>query len=132
MTDRQLFKCAFISRCIDHGLTTPAEIAEHADGLRKQADSPGLGTVLGITGLGKLLGGIGSTGKEVATGAWDIAAPLAIAGPPIVGGAAGWALAKSMDSTDATAEEMKKRELIDEYRRQTGRLRRKNFVYGGA
>ena len=134
MTKRQLFKCAFIARCIDQGITAPGEIAQRAESLCKQAAEGGgnsgiLPYFLGDA-LARTLSGIGGAAKDTAEGAWNILGPAAIAAPPVIGGAAGYVLSKARDTTDFDAEEAKKRELIDEYKRQSGRLRRRSMLAG--
>lgn len=119
LTPREAFKVGFLSRCVEEGLD--------ADQIRERVKSALDKLAFEIPGAdvpGKLVDfakGVGLTGLS-----WGL--PLALAGPPIVGGLGGYALAKATDVGDADAGEIKKRELVDEYRRQTDQLNRETQV----
>jgi len=116
LTDRQNFKLAFMSRCIEDGITTPAEIHERVkraiDELNNGPEKQALvGEVLDFAGR---LGGM--------------ALPIAFAAPPVLGAGAGYLAARATDVDDADIEEVKRQELIDELRRQTAKARRRHAV----
>ena len=111
LDERQQFKAAFISRCIEHGVTDPGDIAAAArQGTEKMA----------FLGLGQAAGSVLDTAKGlggVALGG------LAIA-PPLAGLLAGNALGNAGNLNDVDAEEVRRKEKIEEYRKQIERLRR--------
>jgi len=111
---RQAFKAAFISRCIEEGHTTPEQIL----GQVKQAQEK--------------QGGVYDVGKDIWSGAKGVAGtaskfliPLALAGPPILGGTAGYMAGRAGDIDDTDVAEAKNREILEELRRQTERLRQR-------
>ena len=67
-------------------------------------------------------------GKGVGSAVDGYGLPLAIAAPPILGGLAGYGAAKATDIDDVDIDEVKERELADEYRRQTEKLLRQRAV----
>lgn len=50
------------------------------------------------------------------------------AAPPILGGLAGYGIAKATDVDDTDADAIKNQELVEEYRRQAERLQRQKAV----
>lgn len=110
MNDRQIFKAAFISECINQGITSPAAIEKHAAEL-----------ILKAKGLEKQ-----STISDLVGGAvqkvFDYGMPVAIATPPIIGGLIGATAGKLNDMDEVDVEQAKKEELIEELRRQTDRI----------
>jgi hypothetical protein len=96
VTSREAFKAAFYLRCADAGLSP-----EEADGLVKGA------------GVAEMLGN---------------ATALALTGglliPPALGAGAGWLAAKARD-VPYDADDLRKQELIDEFRRLAAQARRK-------
>ena len=109
LDERQQFKAAFIARCIENGVTEPDDILEVVKEAREKV-AFGFGTaalVNAAKGLGAL--GLGT---------------LAVA-PPAIGFLAGNTLGSAGDLNDIDAEEVKRKELIEELRKQTERLRRK-------
>lgn len=119
MDARQSFKLGFIARCIEAGLTTPAEITKAAqdacERLEKSADFLGLG------GAAKALGNVAGTTLSYGL-------PLLAAGPPIVGAAVGHLAGKATDIDDFDSEEAKRQEIIDEYHRQAARAKRTGLL----
>ena len=69
-----------------------------------------------VTELIKTLGGLA---KKVV----DIGAAGAVLAPPVIGGAAGYGISKLTDVDEEDVEDVKKQELIDEYKRQADKLR---------
>lgn len=117
MTDREAFKVGFISRCLEAGLTL-----EQVPGLAKQAADK-LASLAGLlgTGLSKTV----DLGAGLGNAALGYGLPLALAAPPLLGGMAGYGLAKATDIDDTDIAEIKDRELLDEYKRQTQQLLRR-------
>ncbi len=114
LTPRENFKFAFLSRCIESGITTPEEIHETVKKALDELDTP---TEKQAGGLFDLAGDIGG---------WTLAG-LAAA-PPVIGAGLGYAAARAGDVDDADVEEVKRQEVIDELRRQAKRLRRRRQV----
>jgi hypothetical protein len=112
MTDREAFKIGFLGRCIEDGLTLPQIEAAVKTALDKAAI------------LGKLL----DVGAGVGKSLLSKLLPLAIVAPPIVGGLGGYGLAKATDIHDTDVAEIKDRELMDEYKRQTDRMLREKAL----
>ncbi len=110
LTPKQAFKLAFLNACLDQGLTlaevkslVKAAAAKQAAGVLETLLRPVNMAMDGISNLGstaKLVGGIGL-----------------LAAPPAIGAGLGYGAAKLTDWDDMDAEEAKKRELIDTYRR---------------
>lgn len=118
LTALEAFKYGFISRCVEDRLT-PDQIAASAEKaaafMEKGASLSGLLT----TALGKTVdfgGRLGST-------ALSYGLPAALAAPPIIGGIAGYGLARATDIDDTDVSEIKDHEVIDELRRQTEKLK---------
>jgi hypothetical protein len=110
LSPREAFKVGFISRCVEEGLDLPQTHARVKEALDKLA---------GLTDLpGKLL----DLSRPVTHNALAYGIPLALAAPPIIGGVGGYLASKGTDIDDTDVEEIQRRELIDEYRRQTARL----------
>jgi hypothetical protein len=114
LTPRQQFKVGFIMQCIQEGDTTPEAIEKRANailGMEKEA-------VLGkLVDLGKELGGTALS--------WMI--PLGLAAPPIAGAGLGYAAARATDVDDTDVEEARQQELIEEYRRQSAKIKRRKL-----
>ena len=118
LTQREAFKFAFMARCIEEGITDPAEMQKVAaatiyklQGTQKQAiiDIPGKVIDTAKDWGGKLL---------------SLGIPLALAAPPILGAGAGYAMSRATDIDDHDVEEVKRQELIDELRRQSAKAKR--------
>ena len=119
MTPRQEFKVAFLTRCAAAGLT-PDQVADAAE---EMADT--LSKTAFVGEAARAAGGLFNAGsKALGVGVgWGL--PIAIMAPLAAGYGAGH-LAGRLRSTadDADPEEVKRQELIDEYRRQTALARR--------
>ena len=108
------FKVGFLNRCVEDGLSTEEalsrvkEASDCLDSLEKQA---GWFTdlVSGGTDVAKYLGS-----KALVAG---------LVAPPVLGGLAGYSHSKLTDVDDDDVDDIKKQELIDEYRRQSEKLR---------
>lgn len=118
----EAFKVSFLLRCVENQLT-PAEThalvkqaLDALEGFEKRAFLGGM-----LSGLvGKTL----DAGKGIGQTAMGYGLPLALAAPPILGGLGGYGLARATDVSDTDVSQIKDQEVIDEYRRQTERLRR--------
>jgi hypothetical protein len=117
LTERQAFKAGFLYKCADAGLTMDeaAALAKAAAAHIKTAGVQDLlmkpyNAAIDVAGQGlSRLGTLGIAGL--------------VAGPALLGGAAGLGLSKLMDVDDTDVKSVKKQELIDEYRRQVRRLK---------
>ena len=115
LTPQEAFKVGFLARCVEDGLNPAqmlAAVKQASDMLEKRAF---VGTLLGkgvdvVRGVGKGIAGYG--------------VPLALVAPPVIGGLAGYGLARATDIDDTDVDEVKDREVIEEYRRQTEGLAR--------
>ena len=116
LTPREAFKVAFLARCIEDGLT-PDEMLSQV----KQAQEK-------FAALGNFAGKVLNVGKGVLKAGIGWGVPIVLAAPPIIGGIGGAALAKATDIDDRDVADIKDQEVIDEYRRQTERLRRQRAV----
>lgn len=112
MNKSQAFKLGFLSRCVEEGLTVEQTRALVKVGVEKVALVKEI--VSGLSNLGQTALGMG--------------VPIALAAPPILGGVAGYAAGKLSDVDDTDAAEIKKQELISEYKRQAERLRRQRAI----
>jgi hypothetical protein len=115
LTPREAFKVGFLSRCVEDGLTL-----EQAHQRVKEAQEKIALSIPGADIPGKLIDAAGSIAKPAL--GWGI--PLALAAPPVVGGLAGYAASKATDIDDTDVDEVKRRELINEYKKQTKKLLR--------
>jgi hypothetical protein len=111
LSARENFKFAFLSRCIESGITTPAEIHQVVKQALDELAAPtekAAFTDATINALGNI-------------GGWTAAGLLAA--PPILGAGIGYAAARAGDVDDADIAEVKRQEVIDELRRQSKRIR---------
>jgi hypothetical protein len=70
------------------------------------------------------LGKVIDTGKDIGSGLLHYGVPAALIAPPVLGGLAGYGLAKATDVDDTDVTAIKNQELVDEYMRQSDRLKR--------
>jgi len=124
LTERQSFKVAFLKRCADAGLTieeTHGCVKEALDNM-KQADG--------------LFGAINSLTAKPLNTAWDVVGDTAktlgnigitglVLGPPAAGAGAGYLASRLGDVDEDDIEAAKKKELIEAYRMNAEKLRRK-------
>lgn len=119
LTPSEAFKVGFLLKCAEDGLTPEqilARVREMRTGLSKQAVIGGL--------LDKALDAGGGIAKSMAS----YGIPAAIIAPPAIGALGGYALSKATDIDDTDVNGIKNQEVVDEYNRQTDRLRRQNAV----
>lgn len=119
LTAQDAFKAGYLARCVEDGLS-PDEIAGSVKVASDLLEKQGL--------LDKLLGSALDVGKGVAGTAAHYGIPAAILAPPILGAAGGYGLAKLTDIDDRDVADIKDREVIDEYHRQTEKLQRRKAV----
>lgn len=119
LTPLEAFKCGFLSRCIEDRLTpeqTAASVKRACDFMEKQ----------GV--LDKLVGGAMDVGKDALGLTARLGIPAAVLAPWVLGGAGGYGLAKAVDIDDNDVDEIKNREVVDEYNRQAEKLERQKAV----
>jgi len=119
LDDRQKFKVGFISRCIEDGCTTPAEICQRA---KQAADD--FEAAPPHTEKAAFLSPMWDAVKSLGT----LGATAALAAPPVLGGVAGYGMARAGDIDEDDVEEAKKNELIEEYRRQAAKAIRQRKI----
>lgn len=119
LTQREAFKVGFLRKCSEAGFTEEETVAaiKEATELVKKAALQDFLTKPYETGLG-ILGNVGSTAGQLGIGA-------AMLGPAALGASAGLGLASMGDVDDTDVQAIKKREIIDEYRRQVELLKGK-------
>ena len=119
LTPKEAFKVGFLTRCVEDGLT-PDQMLSRAklamDMFEKQAF---IGSLLN-KGVESGAGALGSLGRMGMLGA--------VVAPPVLGGMAGYGLAKATDVDDTDVDAIKNRELVEEYRRQAAKLHRQKQV----
>lgn len=124
MTQPLAVRRGFLRKCAEAGLTTD-QIADLANGAadllsgEKQAFDLGMlmnnPVTSGLSGLASSLG--------------SAAIPAALVGPPVLGGLAGYGLARATDMDDTSVQEVQKQEQIEELRRAREMLARKRPAY---
>lgn len=111
------FKVGFLSRCIEDKLT-PEQISYSVklayDLLEKQADG--------------ILSSLFNTGKDLVGGTAHYSLPALAAAPWLLGASGGYGLAKLTDIDESDVKDIKNKEVIDEYNRQTENLKRRKAV----
>lgn len=116
LTPREAFKYGFLGRCVEEGMSLPeahqqVKLAiDKMAGLSFMIEKPMGAGVDAVKGLGKAV--------------WSAGIPAALAIPPVLGGLAGYGLARATDINDKDEKEVKSDELKDEYARQTELLLR--------
>jgi hypothetical protein len=114
---RQAFKVAALARMVEDGLSPEAMLDTVKSGREK---------IAGL--LGYTVSAAGNIGKSAIGAAAGWGVPMALAAPPVAGGLAGFALAKGTDIDDTDIDDIKDRELIDEYQRRSHQLWRNKAV----
>lgn len=116
------FKIGFLSRCVEDRLSPEQmlDTVKRADDLLEKT------AVLG--GLSHLAGKGVDLGKGVAQSTLGIGLPLALAVPPILGGMAGYGLARATDLDPTDIEQIKQQELVDAYKREADKLKRQKQI----
>ncbi len=118
LSAQEAFKIGFLSRCVEDRLT-PDQMLDRVKRAHDLFEKTGF--------IGGILQHIANKGVDLGAGALSATAqygiPAAIATPPILGGLAGYGLARATDVNDTDVADIKDREVIDEYRRQAEKLR---------
>lgn len=109
MTSREAFKLGFVARCLEHGLSLETMTKVASDGLQK---------------MSSIFGDVARTGTSVL----NTVLPLALAGPPIVGGLLGYGAARATDVDDRDVEDIKNQELVQTYNTETDRIKRQQAL----
>jgi hypothetical protein len=109
LTEREAFKVGFLARCAEEGLGRGQVLALVKDAADKVAG---------------IIGDVAGIGKDV----FSVAAPVALLAPPALGALAGAGLAKATDIDPSDVEDIKDREVIQSYHRESARLRRQRAV----
>lgn len=119
LTPEDAFKVGFLRKCSEAGMSNEETLlaVKYATKLIKTAGLQDFITKPYDTALDV----VGSTGKTL--GGWGLGA-LAV-GPAVAGGLGGLGLAHLEDIDDTDVDAIKRRELIDEYRRQVELLKSK-------
>lgn len=112
LSPRDAFKVGFLARCADAGMTPEAMLQTV-----KQAQDK-------LAFLSEVVGGVRDIGKGALTAGAYYGIPASLAIPPIVGGMAGYGLAKATDIDDADVADVKQQEIVNEYTRQADKLLR--------
>lgn len=112
MDARDAFKLGFLARCAHEGLSESQTQARLKTAFEKTAI------------LGTLIGKGADAATSITGQLLRFGLPLALLGPPIAGGLAGYGLAKATDVDDTDIADIKDKEVLDEYRRQTETLQR--------
>ncbi len=118
LTPQEAFKVGFLERCVQDGLS-PDQMLSRVKQARDMLEKRALFGLVdrGLDAAGGLAKGLASYGTVAA-----------LAAPPILGGLGGYALAKGTDIDDTDVNDIKNRELIDEYQRQAAELKRRKSV----
>ncbi len=122
MTDRDAFKLGFLARCVEAG-QKPEDMLKEAQTALDLVKNAGV--VDALSGLGtKAL----DLGAGAAKGLLSFGIPAAAMAPPALGAVAGYGAARMSDIGDTDVAEIRSQELIDQYRRESERLRRQKAV----
>ena len=114
MRPNEAFKIGFLARCVEAGLST-AETRQ----LAKQANA-----CFTKSGFASTLGGLGKLTSDVVGSVGVPALTAAAIAPPALGGMAAYLYNKATDADANDVKEIKKKELIQTYRRMADQLRR--------
>lgn len=109
LTAKEAFKVGFLSRCADMGLND-----EETHELVKKALDLGIGSALGALGT-------------LAEKPLSFGLTAAMIAPPAIGAGMGYGLSQLTDADDTDVDELRKSELIDEYRRLADQIRQKKI-----
>lgn len=113
LTTNEAFKVGFLTRCAEVGLSQ-AEIVQAVKTAQDKLASLG-------SAIGNVVGSVANTATSVGV-------PTALIAPPVLGGLAGYGLAKATDIDDTDVKEIQDRELLDVYKAETDKLKRQQAV----
>lgn len=122
-TSRRAFKIEFLQKCAEAGCT-PEETLQVAKTAVSRLEKKSVLDVEKLLGYAAwpITAGLGAA-AEVAKPVLNTGLAAAILGPPALGLAGGYGLAKLTDADDTDVEALRKKRLIEEYRLQAQRLR---------
>jgi len=109
MNSKEAFKIGFVARCLEKGMSL-----DEMTTLAKE----------GLTKVSTIVGDVTRTGTSLV----NSLLPLAIAGPPIVGGLLGYSAARATDIDDRDVDDVKNQELVQTYNTESDRLRRQQAL----
>ena len=124
MSTREEFRRGFLRKCAEAGLTAD-QIAQLANAAADQLAGTKTAFDLGMLLNNPITSGLSSAASSLGSAAL----PVALVGPPVLGGLAGYGLARATDMDDTSVAEVQKQETIDELRRAREMLARKRPVY---
>jgi hypothetical protein len=122
LSSQEAFKLGFLSNCVEKGLSIEqmrAEVkqaSDQMDSMVKQAD-------WGSGYFAPLAQPIVDDAGDVVKNMSNIAMASLLLAPPAIGAAGGILHSRLSDIDEEDVEDVKKRELVDEYQRQAKRLR---------
>lgn len=114
LSPQEAFRVGFVARCIENGLTDLDQIAAAAAQARAKVASFADAAV--------------SVGKAVLSPLLSYGLPLAAIAPPVVGGLAGYGLARATDVDDTGVADIKQQELLRAYKTETDKLKRQKAL----
>lgn len=123
LSELESFKAGFLTRCVEEGLSTDEALSrvksasDRLDAMEKQAINPVYGVAKDVGGFASGL--VSPLVKKIT----DLGLGAAILGPPAIGGLAGYGVSRLKDVDEEDVDDIKKQELIDEYRRQAEKLK---------
>jgi|TARA_R110002051_G_scaffold213338_2_gene278291 hypothetical protein len=123
LSSQEAFKLGFLSNCVEKGLSIEqmrAEVKQASD----QLDSMVKQAIPDLSGyFAPIAGPIVDDAGDVVKSMSNIAMAGLLLGPPAVGAAGGVLHSRLSDIDEEDVDDVKKRELVDEYQRQAKRLR---------
>ena len=111
LSKQAAFKLGFLTQCVEKGLS----ISEMRERVKAAGDSLAQFEKQGDSVMAELMSALGTGGKYALT--------AGLLAPPAVGAMGGYFHSKLSDVDEEDVGDVKKEELIDEYRRQAQRLR---------
>ena len=112
----EAYKVGFLARCVEADMSPDQMLS-----LVKQAQEK-------VAFLSGLLDRATDVAKGVGSAGVGYGIPLALAAPPVLGGLAGYGLERATDIDDTDIEDIKDKEVLEEYQRQTAKLLRDRQV----
>ena len=119
LSSQEAFKLGFLSQCVEGGFSIEemrSQVKAASDALKQAEKDAAFGKVA-------LFGEIADDAGDVAKNVANLGLTSLLLAPPALGAAAGYTHSRLSDVDDEDVEDVKRRELIDEYRRQAEKLR---------
>ena len=120
LSSQEAFKLGFLSQCVEDGFSIEemrSQVKAASDALKRAEKDAAFSKVAGA--FGEVVDDVGDVAKRVA----NLGMTSLLLAPPALGAAAGYTHSRLSDVDDEDVEDVKKRELIDEYRRQADKLK---------